>query len=335
MSLPDVKIIKLPENTTIAKLNDIKSSEIVNFLNNNLSDNDQMLNIIYDEKYIRWMKKNMDDVASIAIICDNRILGLCIVEIIHFRIHVDTIELPIIRLCCVYKKLRNNGLGKITVSIAANILSDMNHKRIYFDSEKIIKNDNIERFFAQSSRSIIPLNQNRLIKLKLLPEKVNYDISIDENILTHMKIEDIDIVTDKINEKLSKYKFRRFYKKKDIERLLSRKECCMTYVNKSYNNYITDFISVRIEKYILEDTIEIITNAHILFYHNEVLTTSELFSLLMNKLTNHKIDQLTYTNTFENSDIDVTHFESNIVNYSYIIGDLIDKLDADEINLDL
>lgn len=332
---------KLPNNIQLINLHKIRPSQISKFLNNNTDNSDSMIKIIYDKKYITWLLRNLYNSLSIGITFNKKLIAICGIELIDSKIYNHYIKLPIVRLFCVYRSLRKIGFAKIMMSIIMNRIIDSGYEKIYFSSNFLIntKTEPPSRLaFASSFKLIIPLNQERLIEAKLLPERINYDIPLESNILKHMMVEDIDTIVDKLNYKLKKYNIARVYNKNYMEKLLSRKQCCMTYVKRD-NDTVTDFISVRIEKFRIDNKdfntlIKYISNAHVLFYYNETLTASELFLLLMGKLVNYEVDQITYTNTGENPAIDITHFESNIVEYSYIAGASVGSMKSHQINID-
>lgn len=335
ISLPMEKYpINLPEKITVKYLSDISTNHITDFLNNNTADSDKLLHEYYHRDQIKFAVSHAKKTHAVALVFNDKIIGVCCVHICDAVIYKYRVDLPVCRFFCIYRTLRKIGLGSILMGVINNILLSDGYDKLYFSSDAGFLSNKLYPNFSTIRRLLIPINQQKLIKLGLLHESITFRNRFNINPLENMTDTDVKIIASKLNYRNSNYDFKPLYTNTSIQILRSKKHLALSYVKRSVDNQeVTDFISAKIEYYQLDNTDEIVSNAHVIFYYNETLTPAELFMFFIEKLIKYNIDQLSYDNTGENPSINITHFESVDIIKSYLIGASISKIPTHKICL--
>lgn len=281
----------------IKTLNITYLDEIHALLNNHYIENPSSIyRMVYPKDYLYWYLKYVPDNFIIGLVNKNKLIGLITATLVNMS---ETTKAMHINLLCIHTALRSHGLATILINEMKRRIGKMDI--YYFSSQHI--NNNLLKSYA------IPINYKNLYAVDFIDEYNSMVKPVNINNPFHLlKESEINIVKDKLNLFMDKFKIRNYFTETSAKHfLLPKKDIVYSFVNK-IDNEITDFINVYKNYYYCIKKQKIISIATIGYYFYESLTLTEMVTFIIDKLNDYEIDQLNFYNNSDNMTIDITKY---------------------------
>lgn len=324
----------LPENFEIKTLNLKYINEIHKLIvNHYVEDEDHIVRLSYSVDFIYWYLKYIPPEYIIGLTYKNKLVGIITVVLIDMIIYNKKNKIPYIDLLCIQKKIRKIGLAKYLINeVKKRIMQSNISYGISTSSELKTTQHPESSIFCKTEDYIIPINYKKLKKIGFLVCEMEPINSITKNPLHLVTHKDISIIVPKLNKFMERLDIKPYFTLESAKHfLLPKKNIVYSFVNYDQQNQITDFISVYINYFYCIDVKKFISVAQLAFYFYESMNISELVSLLIDKLSIYKIDQLIFRNVFNNTDINITKFSTKGVLHYYFYNMKIKEINPSQL----
>jgi glycylpeptide N-tetradecanoyltransferase len=275
---------------------------------NYIEDTRGIIRCVYGKNFLIWY---LDQIQTkglvIGLLYNNNLIGMISASIFDMIIFDEKKRVPYINFLCIHKKVRHLGLGPILIDHIKEKLCLLNIPYAFFTA---MNSPTVP--FCQTKDNIIPINYQKLTKIKFMNEELDPVIRFDDNPL-HLMIEsDTEQIVAGLNSFMKNFKIKPFFDIKSAKHfLLPKKNIKYSFTKKNSKGNITDFISVY--KYYLYcmGQKEIVSVGQLGFYYTETLTLTQLVKFLLDKMISYGFDQLIIRNMAENDTIDITKFTTH------------------------
>ena len=272
-----------------------------------IEDTNGVIRLLYPKDFIYWYLKYVPAGFFIGLTYNKKLVGIISAIFIDMIIYNEKMKIPYIDLLCIQKKIRKLGLAGILVNELKKRLVSIGIVYSLFTTMNNLPNN-----FCSTRDFMIPINYSKLNKIGFILDDDIQTNLCKENPLSVMVKSDISIVTTKLNDKLKDLVIKPFLTNESTRHfLLPKNNIVYTFVIRNSEGDVTDMISVYKHYILAIESHLMISNAQLSFYFNESRTLTQLVELLLDKLKNYGFDQLTYRDQFTNTDINITHYDTN------------------------
>lgn len=309
---PSSKKTTLPYNFIFKTIQPRHYKVVHNFLSSNyIHDSSNIIKLVYNQDFIYWYLKNMNNGIAIALIINKIIVGFITALFVKIKIDNKIIDIPYVNLLCVSKQLRNCNLCPILIDEIKTRICSKGLKHALFTSMSCPT-----KYFCKSNDYLIPINFNKLIDVGFIND-IEHRNLITNNPLHLMHDSECNIIIDKLNNYYKNLKITIIFDYNSKFLLLSKKNIVYSFVNKT-NNVVTDFVNFYKYYYYCIKQNRLISVAKLGFYFCEKLTPTELIEYLIDILPKYDIDQLCISDMANNDLINVTKYSTNGSLYCFL-----------------
>lgn len=295
----------LPKDFQLKTLNQSYLEEVHSLLKEHyIEDAKHIVRLIYSKDFLYWYLKLVPPGLMIGLVYKNKLVGLITAIFLDMIIYGNKLKIPYVNLLCIQKKIRKLGL--------AIFLIDEIKKRIHQKEINcaLFTGMNIPtKSFCTLKNFAIPINYPKLKEVGFLEKDFISIPKIEENPLHLVKISDLESIIPKLNKFMDKFSIRPFFMPDTGHHFLfPKKNIIYSFVKRNNHGEVTDFINIYKNYYYFIEKHQIISIGLIAFYFYETMTLTELITFLIDKLSNYKIDQLSFYSMADNNDINITRF---------------------------
>jgi hypothetical protein len=303
--------------------------EIYNLINNHYTiDKNNIYRHIYSKKYLYWYLRRIPPGFIVGLIYKNKLVGMIAANLIDMIVYNKAIKVPYINFLCCQTKIRNSSLGMLLMNEIKKRLISIKMTYAFFISPNKVANS-----FCSVSEYVIPINCKKLKSIGFLVEDIVPIISTGHNPLHLMNNSDIDGVTTKLNKHLENQSIKPYFTNESVYHfLIPKKNIVYSFVKRGPNNSVTDFICVYKKYLYCFEKNCTVSVANLSFYFHETMTLTELVTYLLDKLPSYHIDQLVFSNTHDNMNINITKFSTYDNFYYYFYNVLLKETDSSKIS---
>lgn len=311
---------QLPDGLTFTTLNLSYLSEIHLLLSHHYGHINDNLRIVYSRDYLYWYLKYIPHGFIVGLIYQKKLIGVATATFIDMTIYNTNLKLPYINLLCV--QLQNDKLKSLLLDEIHARIDKLGFKStLYVDDYKTD---------ISTTTLAVPINYKNLKEVEFLEDDLEALPAVANNPLHLVTKEDLPMITVKLNKFLERYHIHPVFMEASAAHfLLPKKNIIYAFVKRT-GDVVTDFISVH--KYYIHcvEKNKMITVAHLMFYFYETVTLTELVGLLLDKLSQYRIDQLEFRQFMDNDTINVTKFVTYGQLFYHFRGLDIRKISNDE-----
>ena len=308
--------------------------EICHFLMDHyIEDPDHIVRLVHSKSFIYWWLQQVPVQHRIGLIYQKKLMGLVTAVPITTQLNGSPETIHYINLLCVQKPLRNTELRKMMI--------DELHHRIYVHDKEdqiiLCCPEPIPKLtktpFCVTYEFMVPINLPKLKRIGFLEGNDDIPIQITHNPLRLMKETDIASILPSLNHFSEKFKWTISMTPKNIKSLLiPKKNIVYSFVKRNVAGQVTDFISVYKHFLYCLDQKEMISTAQLAFYYHQSMTLTQLVVFLIDKLRQYQIDQLSFRNSSENLDIEISKYTTQSQFYYYGLSGGYPIMEPNDIN---
>jgi len=267
----------------------------------------------YHEDYVYWFLKTSKPEYCIGLIHNDVLIGVLLVMLIKYHKGEEIRWIANGWQFCLQRPYRNSKLSVI-------MLNEMKQRLNIRGIECVIFEDVKHRINNCYDLNVIniPINYDKLIELELITDYDDDHLNIIE--MNTMKIEDIAIVTQKMNEFNKCYQMAPHMDEKQVhDFLLPRKYVTYTFVKRT-DGQITDLLSFYQYQINLLETGDSIIVAHLGLYFFATSSLEILICSVKDKLKYYGFDQISYYAFGQTEELNLTSYETEIKSYYSLYG---------------
>lgn len=281
--------------------------EIFSLLNNHYIEDDQhIIRITYSKDFLYWYLKYVPAGFIVGLLYNNKLVGMITAIFMDMIVYEKEIKVPYINFLCLQSKIRKLGLGLFLIEEIKSRLTKIKITYALFTGMKPITKP-----FCTSNDFVIPVNYPKLKAVDFLQENLTPIPKLDNNPLHLMMASDIDSLIPKLNKCMEKLSVKPYFTNESAHHfLLPKKNIVYSFVNRNTNHEVTDYVTVYKTYIYCKEKNKIISVARLAFYYHETMTLTDLITNLLDKLPSYDIDQLLFSNTFDNAEINITKFST-------------------------
>lgn len=323
------KNVELPDGFSFKTLGVEYLDEIYNLITNHyIVDKNNIYRVVYAKKYLYWYLKKIPHGFIVGLTYKNKLVGIITAIFIDMIIYDKEIKVPFINFFCCQPKIRKLGLSEMLMDEIKRRLIKIKITYAIFSSSNMVTKP-----FCTLIDYIVPINYSKLRQVGFLTMNIDPIPQIDDNPLHLMQSSDTDIVVTKLNTHMQKLKIKPYFTNESVNHyLIPKKNIVYSFVKRDKNHDVTDFVCVyKNYLYCLEKN-RTVSVANLAFYFCETMTLTELITCLLNKLPSYSIDQLTFRNTNENSNININKFSTHENLYYFFYNVLIKETNCSEVS---